>query len=241
MARSVADSWSRELIDVGGLCRGDPVEVGLHGADSRKRRLPGWFPSVGFASAVSITDGSSSAPVEASAGRGGRGGATGEGRPRRGARATNARRRAASVIPVRAVWRSLRRRLARSELVDLRLDVLLVEELPAGQPVDVRAQGRDTVLIGVLHARLPRDRGREQVIAKDEVPGSADVSRGRPRPQRGPGPDQPRRTVKVRMCSPRAMMTRCGGRRRTLRFGSGVGRATCAAAARMVLGRQTFG
>ena len=67
-------------------------------------------------------------------------------------------------------------RLSLQQFAYLCFHKLLVEQLPAGDAVDLRAQRRDAVLISLLHARLPR-RGRpDQVVAQHEIGGSHQVA-----------------------------------------------------------------
>ncbi len=60
-------------------------------------------------------------------------------------------------------------RLPGQQFGNLALDELLVENLPARDAVDLRAQGRDAVFIGLLHAGLPRGRGAEQIVAQHQI------------------------------------------------------------------------
>ncbi len=57
------------------------------------------------------------------------------------------------------------------QLGDLGLHQLLVEQLAAGDAIDLRAQCRDAVLVGLLHARLARRRGADQIVAQDQIGG----------------------------------------------------------------------
>jgi hypothetical protein len=59
--------------------------------------------------------------------------------------------------------------LAGNQFGDLLLHQLLVEELPAGDTIDLRTQGGDAVLVGVLHAGLARHRRTDQVIAQHQI------------------------------------------------------------------------
>ena len=54
----------------------------------------------------------------------------------------------------------LQRRLPLQQLLELLLELLLVEQLPAGDAVDLRAQFGDAVLVGELHFRLAADQPR---------------------------------------------------------------------------------
>jgi hypothetical protein len=57
-------------------------------------------------------------------------------------------------------------RLAAKDLVELMLVLLLVEELPARNPVDLRAQFGDAVLVAELHLRFARDQACQHVVAE---------------------------------------------------------------------------
>ena len=59
------------------------------------------------------------------------------------------------------------------QLIHLLLDLLLVEHLPAGQPIHLAAQLGDAILIGVLHVGLTRDQTGEQVVTEGEIAGRA--------------------------------------------------------------------
>ena len=69
-------------------------------------------------------------------------------------------------------------RLPVQQLADLVLHQLLVEQLAAGDAVDLGAQRRDAILVGLLHARLARRAGADQVVAQDEVGGGEQVADG---------------------------------------------------------------
>ena len=73
---------------------------------------------------------------------------------------------------------ALQRRLPLEQCVELLLELLLVEQLPAGDAVDLRAQFGDAVLIGELHFRLAADQPRQHVLAEGEI------GAGRDRPDR---------------------------------------------------------
>ena len=68
-------------------------------------------------------------------------------------------------------WRGVSCDCRSQKFGDLGFHHLLVEHLAAGDAVDLRAQRRDAVLIGVLHARLPRDGGADQIVAQHEIGG----------------------------------------------------------------------
>ena len=61
--------------------------------------------------------------------------------------------------------------LALEQFADLGFHQLLVEQLAAGDAVDLRAQCRDAVLIGLLHARLPGGGGADQIVAQHQIGG----------------------------------------------------------------------
>ena len=63
----------------------------------------------------------------------------------------------------------LQRGLPAQDLIELVLDLLLVEQLPARHPIDLRAQFGDAILVAKLHLGLPRDQAREHVVAKGEI------------------------------------------------------------------------
>ena len=68
------------------------------------------------------------------------------------------------------------RGLAPHDLVELLVELLLVEQLPAGGAIDLGAQFGDAVFIGVLHLGLTGDQPGQDVVAKGEI------GRGRRRP-----------------------------------------------------------
>ena len=81
-------------------------------------------------------------------------------------------------------------RLARQQLAHLALHQLLVEQLAAGDAVDLGAQRGNAVLVGLLHARLAGRRGAEQVVAQHQVAGRQEVADGHRRERRaGQGGD----------------------------------------------------
>ncbi len=85
--------------------------------------------------------------------------------------------------------------LAFEQLADLGFHQLLVEHLPAGDAVDLRAQRRDAVLIGLLQACLPRRRGVDQIVPEHQIGGREQGSRcaiaakAEPASRRQPRPD----------------------------------------------------
>ena len=84
-------------------------------------------------------------------------------------------------------------RLAASHGIELLLVLLLIEQLPARHAVDLAAQFRDAILIGILHLGLAGDQAGEEVVAKSKI------GRGHDRPRRhhhqgadeGPKRDRP--------------------------------------------------
>ena len=60
-------------------------------------------------------------------------------------------------------------RLFAHELIELLLELLLIEQLAAGDAVDLRAQFGDAVLIGELHLRLARDQPLQHVVVEGEI------------------------------------------------------------------------
>ena len=61
--------------------------------------------------------------------------------------------------------------LAPHDLIELLVELLLIEQLPAGGAIDLGAQFGDAVFIGVLHVRLSRDQSRQHVVAEREIGG----------------------------------------------------------------------
>ena len=61
------------------------------------------------------------------------------------------------------------RRLPAHDLLELLLELLLVEQLPAGDAVDLGAQLGDAVLVGELLFLLPRDQPRQHVVVEGEI------------------------------------------------------------------------
>ena len=70
------------------------------------------------------------------------------------------------------------RGLAAGKLLELSLELLLVEQLPAGGAIDLRAQFGEAVFVGELLLGLTRDEPSEHVVAEREI------GRGRGRPAR---------------------------------------------------------
>lgn len=62
------------------------------------------------------------------------------------------------------------------QLLDLAFDDLLVEQLAAGDAVDLGAKGGDAVLVVVLHAGLARHGRADQVVAQHEIGGGGEVA-----------------------------------------------------------------
>ena len=56
-----------------------------------------------------------------------------------------------------------------SSALELLLELLLVEQLPAGDAVDLRAQFGDAVFVGELHFGLTADQAREHVLVEREI------------------------------------------------------------------------
>ncbi len=63
----------------------------------------------------------------------------------------------------------LERLLPAHDLVELLLELFLIEQLPAGDAVDLGAQLRDPVLVGELLFLLPGDEPRQHVVVEGEV------------------------------------------------------------------------
>ena len=63
------------------------------------------------------------------------------------------------------------RGLAAHDLVELLVELFLIEQLAAGGAVDLGAQLRDAVFIGVLHLGLTGDQPGQDVVAKREIGG----------------------------------------------------------------------
>src|SRR5690606_25738375 len=82
-------------------------------------------------------------------------------------------------------------RLSLQQLADLGFHKLLVEHLPAGDAVDLCAQRRDTILIGLLQARLTRHRRVDQVVSEDQVGRGEQVADGHCCKRRSPDDNQP--------------------------------------------------
>src|SRR5207244_3488190 len=77
----------------------------------------------------------------------------------------------------------LQRDLPALDLFEPLLELLLVEQLPAGDAIDLRAQLGDAILIGELLFGLARDQAGEHVVVEGEI------ASGRQRPA---GPRSPR-------------------------------------------------
>ena len=104
---------------------------------------------------------------------------------------------ARSRIGPRRPWRCVSLRLALEQFADLGLHQLLVEHLAAGDAVDLRAQRRDAVLIGLLQARLPRGRGVDQVVPEHEIGGREQVADGDRRERRAGERGKPRSDLEM--------------------------------------------
>jgi hypothetical protein len=61
------------------------------------------------------------------------------------------------------------RGLAAGKLLELSLELLLVEQLPAGGAIDLRAQFGEAVFVGELLLGLTRDEPSECVVAEREI------------------------------------------------------------------------
>src|SRR6185312_17532776 len=57
-------------------------------------------------------------------------------------------------------------RLLAYDKVEFLFDLFLIEHLPAGDPVDLRAHVRDTIFVSELHLGLTRDEPGEHVVLK---------------------------------------------------------------------------
>ena len=77
------------------------------------------------------------------------------------------------------------RGLAAHDLVELLVELLLIQQLPAGGAIDLGAQFGDSVFIGVLHLGLAGDQPGQHVVAKREIGGG----RGRPHAEHDDGAD----------------------------------------------------
>jgi hypothetical protein len=87
----------------------------------------------------------------------------------RGARRLRRSRRCQIRQAVDGSGARLQGRLPPHQLPDPLLDLLLVEQLAAGEAVDLTAKLGDPVFVGVLHLGLPRDQAGEQIIAEGEI------------------------------------------------------------------------
>ena len=74
--------------------------------------------------------------------------------------------------------------LAVEEFGDFLLHQLLVEQLAAGDAVDLGAQRRNAILIGLLHACLPRRGGADEIVAQHEVGRRQQIAYGNRRQRR---------------------------------------------------------
>ena len=74
-----------------------------------------------------------------------------------------------SGTPASVEARDFQRRLPAHDLLELLLELLLVEQLPAGDAVDLRAKFGDAVLVGELLLLLPRDQPRQHVVVEGEI------------------------------------------------------------------------
>lgn len=61
------------------------------------------------------------------------------------------------------------RHLLAQQLLDLFFHHLLVEELPAGDAIDLRPQRRDSIFVFVLHTCLAGDRPADEIVAQDQI------------------------------------------------------------------------
>ena len=74
--------------------------------------------------------------------------------------------------------RELQCSLPAQDRIELLLELLLIEELPAGNAIDLRAQFRDAILIGDLHMRLTRDQAGEHIVAEGKIASRQQRPRG---------------------------------------------------------------
>ena len=65
----------------------------------------------------------------------------------------------------------LERGLPLRQLLELAVELLLVEQLPAGDAVDLRPHLGDAVLVGELHRGLAGDQARQHVVVEGEIGG----------------------------------------------------------------------
>ena len=87
--------------------------------------------------------------------------------------------------------------LAGEKFRNLALDGLLIEKLTACDAVHLRAQRGDAVLVGLLHARLSRRGGADQIVAQDQVRGCKQVADRNGRQSRADQRRHPRTNGKV--------------------------------------------
>ena len=76
--------------------------------------------------------------------------------------------------------------LARQQFRDLAFHALLVKQLPAGDAVHLRPERRDTVFVGVPHARLAGDGGADEIITEDQIGGCCEAAQRDCRRRREP-------------------------------------------------------
>ena len=79
-----------------------------------------------------------------------------------------------SPSPLSALARDSKADLPAQNLIELLLVLLLVEQLAAGDPVDLGAQLGDAILVAELHFRLPGDEPGQHVLAEGEIGGGGD-------------------------------------------------------------------
>src|SRR6516162_9589452 len=60
-------------------------------------------------------------------------------------------------------------RLPAHQIVELLLELLLIEQLPAGCAIDACAQFGDAVLVCALQIGLPRDQALEEIVAESKI------------------------------------------------------------------------
>jgi hypothetical protein len=59
--------------------------------------------------------------------------------------------------------------LPSQDLIELLVELFLIEKLSSGNPVHLRAQFRNTILIGDLHFSLSGDQTGKNIIAECEI------------------------------------------------------------------------
>ncbi len=62
------------------------------------------------------------------------------------------------------------------EFGDLVLHDMLVKHLPAGDPVDLGAESRNPIFVKLFVARLTRDAGVHEIVAKHEIGGCPEIT-----------------------------------------------------------------